>query len=488
MDGRGVRRQTCRSPHGDDLGSRSLPRAQVPEGTADRRHQRPLRIPQQGLDVFIESLKKLAASDRLKREVLAYVTVPAANRGPRADLQAHLADPASPIDGGQYKYSTHYLEYQNSDPIVNALNGSILTTDDSKVKVIFVPTYLNKADGIFNKDYYELLVGMDITVFPSYYEPWGYTPLESVAFSVPTITTTLAGFGLWVDKQREHLGVEVIRRDDYNDKEVEEKIADSLLRFSALDEKHVSEMRVSAYEISETALWEHLFAAYEQAYSEAVESSVIRTNRAVLDESNARNEQINFVRQQLFAEKPNWNRMMVDKTLPKRLHALEELSRNLWWCWNPGPRDLFEGIDPALWAECERNPIAFLDKLSVERIKGLERDEAFLGQLDAVYAQFRDYMNEKPAPEDPHDFVFFDGIRPALVAQDLLGRPGHTRGRLPQGGLGQERPDGSRGPALPVRLLHAAPFGTGGRRRRPTRHRISINSRSRPCATKPATG
>ena len=353
------------------------------------------------LTVSDESLKKLAASDRLKREVLAYVTVPAANRGPRADLQAHLADPASPIDGGQYKYSTHYLEYQNSDPIVNALNGSILTTDDSKVKVIFVPTYLNKADGIFNKDYYELLVGMDITVFPSYYEPWGYTPLESVAFSVPTITTTLAGFGLWVDKQREHLGVEVIRRDDYNDKEVEEKIADSLLRFSALDEKHVSEMRVSAYEISETALWEHLFAAYEQAYSEAVESSVIRTNRAVLDESNARNEQINFVRQQLFAEKPNWNRMMVDKTLPKRLHALEELSRNLWWCWNPGPRDLFEGIDPALWAECERNPIAFLDKLSVERIKGLERDEAFLGQLDAVYAQFRDYMNEKPAPKTP---------------------------------------------------------------------------------------
>ncbi|MCQ4762390.1 hypothetical protein NE555_17405, partial [Alistipes onderdonkii] len=62
-----------------------------------------------GLDVFIESLKKLAASDRLKREVLANVTVPAANRGPRADLQAHLADPASPIDGGQYTYSTHYL-------------------------------------------------------------------------------------------------------------------------------------------------------------------------------------------------------------------------------------------------------------------------------------------------------------------------------------------------------------------------------------------
>ena len=78
---------------------------------------------------------------------------------------------------------------------------------NSKEKVIFVPTYLNKADGIFGKDYYELLVGMDMTVFPSYYEPWGYTPLESVAFSVPTITTTLAGFGLWAAIQREHAGV-----------------------------------------------------------------------------------------------------------------------------------------------------------------------------------------------------------------------------------------------------------------------------------------
>ena len=352
-----------------------------------------------GIDIFIESLKQLAESDKLRREVLAYITVPAGNRGPRADLQAHLADTSNPIDGSQYKYTTHYLENPAWDPIVNALKDSVLTRPESKVKVIFVPTYLNKADGIFNKDYYELLVGMDLTVFPSYYEPWGYTPLESVAFSVPTVTTTLAGFGLWVDKHREHAGVEVVRRDDYNDREVEQKVAETLLRFSLLDEKHVNEMRTSAYEISTTALWEHLFAAYEQAYSEAVESSIVRTNRAVLDDGGAKTEQINFVRQQLFVEKPVWNRMMVDKTLPKRLHALEELSRNLWWCWNPGARDLFEGIDPVLWAECERNPIAFLDALSVERLKQLEKDSNFLAMLDAVHTQFRDYMNEKPDPK-----------------------------------------------------------------------------------------
>ena len=352
-----------------------------------------------GLDVFIESLKKLAASDQLQREVLVYITVPAGNRGPRLDLQAHLTDASKPIDPTQYKYSTHYLENKQWDPIVNALEGSALTAEESKVRVIFVPTYLNQADGIFNKNYYELLVGMDVTVYPSYYEPWGYTPLESVAFSVPTVTTTLAGFGLWVEKGRQHTGVEVIRRDDYNDVEVAVKVSEALLRFSQLDEHQVAEARVSAYEISETALWEHLYAAYEQAYSEAIEASVVRTNRAILDDGGSKSEQLNFVRQQLFVEKPNWNRMMVDKTLPEPLRALEELSRNLWWCWNAEARDLFENIDPTLWAGCHANPIAFLDKLPMERFKELEQDKTFLASLAAVYKQFSDYMNEKPDPK-----------------------------------------------------------------------------------------
>ena len=352
-----------------------------------------------GLDVFMESLKRLAASNQLNREVLVYITVPAANRGPRPDLQAHLSNNAAPMDESQYKYSTHTLENAAWDPIVNSMKDSILTDDSSKVKVIFVPTYLNKADGIFNKHYYELLIGMDVTVYPSYYEPWGYTPLESVAFSVPTITTSLTGFGLWVDKQREHSGVEVITRNDYNDMEVAMKISDLLLRFSHFTEDQIAEVRASAYEISEKALWEKMYSAYEQAYSEAIETSRRRINRAIMEEGNIPDQQVNFVRQQLFVERPNWNRMMVEKSLPKRLHALEELSHNLWWCWTPAARDLFEDIDPQLWAKCERNPIAFLDKLSVERMKALEQDAEFLSRLDALYKQFCDYMNEKPDPK-----------------------------------------------------------------------------------------
>ncbi len=129
-----------------------------------------------GLDVFLAALKRLAADPLLDREVLAYITVPAANAGPRKDLQARLADPSLAVDAAQYPFATHCLENMAWDPIVGALNDSVLVAPDSKVRVIFVPTYLNGADGIFDMSYYELLAGMDVTVFASYYEPWGYTP------------------------------------------------------------------------------------------------------------------------------------------------------------------------------------------------------------------------------------------------------------------------------------------------------------------------
>ncbi|MBQ1952742.1 MAG: alpha-glucan family phosphorylase, partial [Alistipes sp.] len=354
-----------------------------------------------GLDLFFESLKQLAMSETLDREILAYVTVPAANNGARTDLQAHLADKKKPIDPAQYKHSTHYLSNQTWDQISLAIDNSILSSADSKVKVIFVPTYLNKADGIFNKNYYELLVGMDLTVFPSYYEPWGYTPLESVAFSVPTITSTLAGFGLWVNKLKEHAGVEVIRRDDYNDKEAVAHIADALVRFSNLSADGVKKARKSAAAVAKTALWENLFSFYEQAYAEAIDHSILRTNRAILDDGGSQSEQINFVRQQLISERPNWNRMLVEKSLPARLRPLEELSKNLWWSWTLGARDLFEAIDKELWIKVDRNPIALLDRLSMERLTQLENDGDFLHRLDSVYAQFKAYMNEAPEANTP---------------------------------------------------------------------------------------
>ncbi len=352
-----------------------------------------------GLDILMESLKRLATDNRLEREILVYISVPAANRGARVDLQAHLADREKPIDASQYRHTTHSLEWQATDPIVKAMEGSALLDKSSKVSVVFVPTYLNGADGIFNKSYYELLVGMDMTIYPSYYEPWGYTPLESVAFGVPTITTSLAGFGVWVENRREQTGVTVLHRDDNNDAEVIDEIVNSVLQFSTMSQSRIETLRTLAQKTSTTALWEHLFSAYQQAYSEALDAAAQRNARLIAEQGGTRNEQINFIRQQLFVEQPNWSRVMVEKTLPAPLHALEELSRNLWWCWNSDARDLFEKADCELWAACERNPIALLDSLSVERIDALAKDKEYLKELKSVYTKFCNYMQEKPDPK-----------------------------------------------------------------------------------------
>ncbi len=350
-----------------------------------------------GLDVFLESLKQLATSN-INRDVLAIIAVPAATTGAREDLAQHLADSNNAIDPAQKRFLTHRLEAEAWDQVSQSIEGSILSTTASRVKVLFVPTYLNGKDGIFNMPYYDMLAGVDLSIFASYYEPWGYTPLESVAYGVPTVTTTLAGFGMWVAKQAEHKGVDIVRRDDYNTREVVLQITDILKHYMDMSAEEYAEARKGAMEISNTALWKRLFKEYKSAYEEAIDNSVSRTNRVIIDGGD-RSEQINFVRQQLTSNRPSWHRLMVEKGIPARLKALEELSRNLWWCWTVAARDLFESVDPELWVKVDRNPIVLLDKLSTTRCEELCNDKEFLARMDAVYKEFSDYMAEKPAPE-----------------------------------------------------------------------------------------
>ena len=128
--------------------------------------------------------------------------------------------------------------------------------------------------------YYYLLIGIDISVFPSYYEPWGYTPMESIAFHIPTITTSLAGFGKWVDTNYGKLddGIAVIDRNDDNDAEVSEQVVSLILRCThrSADEKKKS--RAKAYEISRSVLWSNFIKSYNEAYSNTLNKVI--TERA----------------------------------------------------------------------------------------------------------------------------------------------------------------------------------------------------------------
>ena len=189
-----------------------------------------------GIDVFLESLTRLGNQTTSKKQIIAFVMIP-------------------------------YLQHEDFSV--------------GNVHVIFVPTYLNGNDGVLNLPYYDLLIGLDLTIFPSYYEPWGYTPLESMAFHVPTITTSLSGYGVWCEEQgctTIDKGVAVIYRNDSNTDDVIQHIVHTIEYYLSLTPRKVAAARKAAVELALKAEWQHFFPYYRQAYAIALKKAAAREN------------------------------------------------------------------------------------------------------------------------------------------------------------------------------------------------------------------
>lgn len=231
-----------------------------------------------GLDVFIDSMSRLKELSPAKR-ILAYIMVPAWSREARADLQAMLSRKRKP--GLDDPFITHWLNNPGEDAVNNHMrNVGISNTKDCDIILIYVPCYLNGNDGIFNLSYYDTVVGVDATVFPSYYEPWGYTPLESVAFGVPTVTTSLSGFGSWICAERGNgfaaSGVDVVERNDHNYPQVVGAIADDIRELASMDDAVREEIRKAAVATSDAALWQYFMTYYEDSYRIALDAAAQR--------------------------------------------------------------------------------------------------------------------------------------------------------------------------------------------------------------------
>ena len=187
-----------------------------------------------GIDVFLEAMRLLGERAKGKKQVIAFVMIP-------------------------------YLDRED------------FTVDN--VHVVFVPTYLNGNDGVLNLPYYDLLIGLDLTVFPSYYEPWGYTPLESMAFHVPTITTSLSGYGVWCEEQgctTIDKGVAVIYRNDSNTDDVINHIVNTIEYYLSLTPRKIAAARKAAVELALQAEWKNFFTYYREAYAIALKKASAR--------------------------------------------------------------------------------------------------------------------------------------------------------------------------------------------------------------------
>ncbi len=237
-----------------------------------------------GIDVFIEALSRLQHDSRLHRKVLALITVPAWLDTFRSDLRQRLDSGLSFAVPLPDPYITHSIHNADSDRIIGMLRyHGLLNATDGNVRVMFVPCYLDGRDGIYNKEYYDLVPGFDLTAYPSYYEPWGYTPLESIAFHVPTVTTDLAGFGRWaLDTQGDRTidsGVKVLHRTDDNYLQLTDSLVDTILEYADKSNADVRDARRRAASLASKASWSHFISYYYTAYDVAFSNALKRCCR-----------------------------------------------------------------------------------------------------------------------------------------------------------------------------------------------------------------
>jgi glycogen phosphorylase/synthase len=345
-----------------------------------------------GVDVLINALHKINQAKSCKKDIVVFLLIPANHYGARKDILNIINKSESSHSGNHYL--THNLHYSEHDPVLRSLEEKGLKNrPEDCVKVIFVPSYLNGNDGIFDIPYYDLLIGFDLSIFPSYYEPWGYTPLESIAFHVPTITTSLAGFGLWMKNLPNDRtnAVWVVERTDTNEPEVINEIQEAISVFCSLSNQAFDESRQRASDLSKTALWSNLINYYYNAYNFALQKVALRVNLFLGKE---RTDVVAPVEKLNQANSAVWKRFTVQRMIPNKLKALEELSKNLWWCWNYDAIELFQSIDPELWIKTENNPIVFLDSVSHEKFKKLENNDEFIFKLNKVFERFNKYLKE----------------------------------------------------------------------------------------------
>lgn len=238
-----------------------------------------------GFDVYMEALAQLnarmktlaqAEEELVSQKVLALIEVPCWTKEPRQDLLARLNGTDKSEGGLHTPMITHDLHNLNEDRILCLIKQlGLWNTKNDAVKVILVPCYLEGADGIFNMPYYDLLTANDLCLYPSYYEPWGYTPLESCAFKAPCITTDLSGFGQWVNDVLGYQGelsdgVKVIHRDDDNYFDVSREMCEAIEAMMRMPLKDRATLCKKAAALADKAQWKNFIKHYFEAYDYAL--------------------------------------------------------------------------------------------------------------------------------------------------------------------------------------------------------------------------
>ena len=166
---------------------------------------------------------------------------------------------------------THNLHNDGEDPILGFVRtANLLNYAHDKVKIVYHPDFISSTNPLFGMDYGQFVRGCHLGIFPSYYEPWGYTPVECLARGVAAVTSDLSGFGDYaknLENGDESHGLFMIERDGRDFHTSAEQLSEKMLGFVKTTSRYRTNMRNRCEDLSEEFDWKNLVANYEVAYS-----------------------------------------------------------------------------------------------------------------------------------------------------------------------------------------------------------------------------
>jgi glycogen(starch) synthase len=172
---------------------------------------------------------------------------------------------------------THNLIDDHNDDILDFVRrANLVNNRHDRVKIVYHPDFVSPISPLFGMEYGQFVRGCHLGIFPSYYEPWGYTPLECVARGVPAITSDLSGFGDYVMQNvpdNEDKGIYVIERKERSFDEAAEQLTSVLWDFVLQSRRERIMQRNKVESSSEMFDWKYLRVYYDRAYELALERS-----------------------------------------------------------------------------------------------------------------------------------------------------------------------------------------------------------------------
>ena len=351
-----------------------------------------------GIDAFLEALAAVEqTTQNTSTPILALCAVMGGHMG--INQNAISGDPSLKSDQGPNWISPHYVYDLPHDPIINSCNKlGLVNKECNNVNVIFIPSLLDGKDGFLNMPYEDVLAACDLGVFPSWYEPWGYTPQESAAYAVPTVTTDLSGFGLWArevhSKRGGKSGVSVIARHQSTYNGVVADLHQILLEYASCPDEIINARRKAVRHLASMCTWEKFFPYYTKAYTLALEKSSERhkSSEAV---SDRRTDTLTRIISKPSATMPTLHKLTSVAALPKSIKRLRELANNLWWVWQSDAYKLFEQINPTLWKSSDHNPVRVIEEGNTHTLQQLAEDKNYLALYQGVLKKFDTYMAKK---------------------------------------------------------------------------------------------